>query len=79
MLLGFAALRLLDLRDARGVHPVKYQIVGAGRVLHRAAKAGCFICAAVPLLQLNGRIAEVMTSDQVDGIAPFQVVGALHV
>ena len=75
-LLGFGTLRLYDLRDARGAHFRKYQIIGWRRKLHRLAKLLCCLAAAIPLLQLNGRLAEVTFSHYAAGIAPFEMLGA---
>jgi hypothetical protein len=75
MQLAFGALRLLDLRDARGIYPEKYHLVGRARIMHRAAKVLCCLAAAIPLLQLNGRVAEIMFEQHVSAMAPYEVCG----
>lgn len=75
MLLVMAIIRWCALRDSQSLQ-FRYHIVGRSRALHRTAKLLCCAVAAVPLLQVNGRLAEVMVKDNARPIAPFEIMGA---
>ena len=81
MLLAFGIVRLLDLRDEhpqpRSRAKTKYEIVGRSRAVHRAASVIACIAAAIPILQLNGRLAElVMDKGDRSPLAPYEMLGA---
>jgi hypothetical protein len=80
MLLVMGVARWFDLQDRGALHFRKYRIVGASRILHRTAKVLCFWSAAVPVMQVNGRLAEIVMDAHAHhiahNIAPFEVMGA---
>jgi hypothetical protein len=77
MLLGFGVLRLLDLNSSHAVLPRRYEVMGWRRITHRVAQNLCFLAALVPLLQLNGRLAEIAFTRSSSPIAPFEFLGAV--